>query len=489
MFLDDVLKGFKDNGNKIAYSNNSTSYTYLDLYVFICKVYELIKFEDKTRPIIVYGEKEVYMKASFLACAFLGIPYVPIDKSISDNRFNYIIEAAKSNIIIGDVDKRISNDAIKVISFQDIQSVNEYKDIQKINMQPNDTFYIIFTSGTTGNPKGVEVSYENLDSCVQWLKKLISVDSNNDLVIYNQAKYSFDLSVADLYLSLITFSNYYIGKKMNGVNYSDAFNDLLESKANLMVLTPSMLEMFLIDKSFNDKNIKALRYIFLCGERLTKKTVDKIYLRFPNIILINMYGPTECTYAVTSISIDDKMDEIPIGKPKEDVFIYIVDDNKNELSDEKIGEILIAGKSVAKGYINVNSDEKFFLYKGQRAYLTGDLGYYKDDLLYFVGRKDSQIKYKGYRIELLDVENNINQIHNVEKSVVTTISNNEIVKKIIAFVKLQERSKEKEENFLTELNSKLPNYMIPKIYFVDSFPTNLNGKIDLDLLKRRVYGH
>ena len=141
-----------------------------------------------------------------------------------------------------------------------------------------------------------------------------------------------------------------------------------------------------------------LRTILFCGEKLNRFTTEKLYSRFNNLKIINTYGPTECTFAVTSIDIPKNIiDEIPIGKEKDDVKIYIVDDNLNELSEGMIGEILITGDSVSKGYIGNDVKNAFIEYKGAKGYLTGDLGYKKEGLLYYKCRKrkiiDANFRY------------------------------------------------------------------------------------------------
>ena len=360
-------------------------------------------------------------------------------------------------------------------------------DIQKIYMEPDDIYYIIFTSGSTGEPKGVKVTYENLNSCITWLQKITDLKKG---VVLNQANFSFDLSVADLYLSLITGSEHYILNTSEILDFNSINKQLLKSNANFAVMTPSFADLLLLDKTFGKSTLPNLQAIIFCGEKLLPNTVTKLYSRFDNIKVINSYGPTECTFAVTSVEITNKMlqDEIlPVGKVKEDVNIYILDENKKELIEEKIGEILITGKSVASGYIQKDCNKSFFKYKGENGYLTGDLGYIKNGLLYCIGRNDTQIKYKGYRIDLLDIEENIYKLKYVDKVKILTKNNiDDKVLKIIAFVKLKDNTIKEQIN--KDLSKILPEYMIPSINILDSFPINNNGKIDNEELRRMING-
>lgn len=243
MLLEDILNVLKKESNDIAYTAYNKSYTYKELYKAVCNIYDFILKENiDKKPIIVFGHKEFYMKASFIASAFAGFAYVPIDESVPEKRINEIINQVKPKIIIG-MSKKILNELdftekpdyikvepnkcieknnikaesnkfikdicteiepIKYMDKEEITSIinNEnYTDIDKILLKPEDIIYIIFTSGSTGIPKGVEVMYKNLDSCIKWLKSITNLSKG---VILNQANFSFDLSVADLYLSLIT---------------------------------------------------------------------------------------------------------------------------------------------------------------------------------------------------------------------------------------------------------------------------------------------
>ena len=194
---------------------------------------------------------------------------------------------------------------------------------------------------------------------------------------------------------------------------------------------------------------------------------------------VNSYGPTECTFAVTSTEIKPN-EEISIGKPKQDVCIYVVDENLNELKENEIGEILISGKSVGKGYLNQSLNKnRFIKFKNEKAYCTGDLGYKKDGKFYCIGRKDKQIKYNGYRIELSEIENAFYNIKYIEKVIVTTTKNDEgKINKIIAFVKEKENYEISKQDLKKEISKILPEYMIPRIKIVKTMPINENGKID-----------
>lgn len=481
MILDDILTILKENSNYTAYTIGNKSYTYSELHKFICNLYNFILTQkNNNNPIVIYGHKEVYMKACFLACSFAGVAYVPIDESMPKNRVEQIIKQVNPSLLIGN----FNNETCKNISKEKIYEImnnSNYKEIENIYLKPNDIYYIIFTSGSTGIPKGVKVTYKNLDSCIKWLKSIIKISNS---VILNQANFSFDLSVADLYLSLVSESEHFIIDTKSNLNFEDIFKQFKKSNAEVAVMTPSFVDLLMLDKSFGIKTLPKLKTFLFCGEKLLNSTVNKLYSRFADINIINSYGPTECTFAVTSINIFKyTKEEIPVGFPKDDVKIYIVNEENEELKEGKIGEILISGESVANGYLGDVNNKSFIQYKGEKSYLTGDLGYIKNGILYCRGRKDSQIKYKGYRIELSDIEKNLMQIQYVEKVIVTVKkSENDKVQDIFAFIKLIEDSDKSETDIKKQLKAKLPEYMCPKIKIIKEFPINQNGKVDLNKL-------
>ena len=471
MILEEILKILKRESDQKAYTVNNKSYTYKELYKYVCNIYSfLLEKNPEKKPIIVQGYKDIYMKATFLACSFAGMTYVPVDENMPEDRKENIAEQINPGLIIG---KDISKNEIEQIML----NKNE-KDIDKIYMKPQDTYYIIFTSGSTGKPKGVEITYENLDSCVNWLRSIVKLKNG---VVLNQANFSFDLSVADLYLSLITESEHYIIDNTSQFDFKNIYDNLERSQANVMIATPSYLDLLLIDKQFNKTLLPKLNTILFCGEKLEKNTVSKIYERFENVEIINCYGPTECTFAVTSARIDRNniKDDISISIPKEDVEIYIVDENLKNVSEGTSGEILITGKNVAKGYTgNVNSNA-FINFNEKRAYLTGDLGFYKNGMLYCEGRKDDQVKYKGYRIELGDIENNLKKMTYIENVVVVAKKNEKgKVINLCAYIILKDTIDKNIYELEKDIQKILPQYMCPKVKIVKSFPLNMNGKCD-----------
>lgn len=465
MIIDKIKEIVKLYPDRVAYTVDNESITYENLWNNATKYSKFLKNEG-TSPIIIYGNKEINMIISILSCLLAKRAYIPIGTCMPTSRINSIIKMTNASLILTDYEINIPNIKISKITDLSRAPIKEEDNL-------NNTSYIIFTSGSTGEPKGVPISYNNLDNFITWISNIYPLSNYHNINVLNTASFSFDLSVADLYYSLCNGHTLFATNNSCSCNYFNIFITLKD--INLIVCTPTYIKLCLLDSSFNGQNYPNLKCIYFCGEQLEINLVKKLYLLFPNIDIINAYGPTEATSAVSAIKINREMlneDILPVGNINNlAVNIEIINN-----------EIVLKGKSVFDGYLNITTDN---VYKenGINCYKTGDLGYIRNNMLYITGRKDNQIKYKGYRIELHDIENNILQIKDViDCAVIAKYDENNIVKTLKAYIV----SKNKNSNYIKEkLKTMLPNYMIPKsIVILDKLPVNLNGKIDRKALSK-----
>lgn len=450
------------NPNKIAYKVNNESITYNELWNQAYK-YALYLKKQGTSPVIIYGHKSINIVISILACIIANRTYVPVDSSTPLKRLNQIVELTKSLLILTDED--ISFEKIDCLSLCELKRYENYD----IKENTNDIVYIIFTSGSTGIPKGVPISKTNLNNFIDWISNLKPLSDFRSINVLNQANFSFDLSVADLYYSLSNGHTLISHNSDIQANYNEIFDIMPE--INVAVMTPTFMKLCLLNKDFNEINFPNFKCIYFCGEQLEIKTVEKIFDVFPNLKIINAYGPTEATSAVSGILIEKEMlknkELLPVGEVGNFATNIEIIDN----------EIVLKGKSVFGGYLG-NYIGGYFEEKNINCYKTGDIGYIENGMLYCKGRKDNQVKYKGYRIELNDIEYSINSIDGVmECAVVAKYNDNLIVKSIKAFVVVC--NNQDVDYIKNELKKNIPLYMIPKtIKIVDKLPINKNGKID-----------
>lgn len=501
MNLIDIIDQYGIDTTNIAHIYRDSFLTYKDLKeksdALACFLIE--KYKDDKTPIVVLGHKQHLMLVCFLACVKSGHSYIPIDSSLPVERIKDIINDSKSKLIFSVENLSTAFNDIEILNEENINnyiSKYNYKKPSKDYMvQKDDVYYIIYTSGSTGKPKGVQITLGNLESFVKWSKDLCSL--NNKAIFMNQAPFSFDLSVMDLYTSLYTGSALFSIDKMMIKNFRELFSYLKKSNINIWVSTPSFAEMCLADTSFNKELIPGLSLMLFCGETLTNSCVEKLSERFPDIKIINTYGPTECTVAVTAIEVTRELNNtvspLPVGKVKGDCEILIVDEEKNAVQNEGKGEIVIVGESVSPGYYNnkMMTDKSFFKVnvngEMKRAYRTGDAGYLKNGMLYYCGRIDFQVKLNGYRIEIEDIENNLRKIDFINNGVVIPVFKENKIQYLAAAVTLNKKTEEKNLAFIMkikkELGEYIPEYMIPrKIVIKDSLPTTSNGKINRRLL-------
>ena len=227
---------------------------------------------------------------------------------------------------------------------------------------------------------------------------------------------------------------------------------------------------------------------------------QKLIERFPKATIFNTYGPTEATVAITSVEITqevlDQNERLPLGRVKSDTELLILSDEGEKLSEGEIGEVIIIGPGVSRGYFNQaeKTKEAFFLYDGKPAYKTGDAGLIQNGLLYYKGRLDFQIKWHGYRMELGDIDHHMMTIDSVRNAcVVPKYNKNHKVQQLIAYVVLNDvgeiDQKSKSNEIKTELQKSVMDYMIPQRFvFVESLPLTPNGKVDRKRLIGEVNG-
>lgn len=502
MNLIDVIDqyGITDNIN-VAHIYRNSFLTYKDLKeksdALACFLIE--KYKDDKTPIVVFGHKQHLMLICFLACVKSGHSYIPVDSSLPIERIKDIIDDSKSKLIfsIENINSIFNN--IEILNEENINSniikYSNKKPSKDYVVQKDDVFYIIYTSGSTGKPKGVQITLGCLESFVKWGKGLCTI--NRKAVFMNQAPFSFDLSVMDLYTSLYTGSTLFSIDKMMIKNFKELFYYLKNSNISIWVSTPSFAEMCLADTSFNSELLPSLSLMLFCGETLTNSCVTKLFSRFENIRIINTYGPTECTVAVTAVEVTEELNNavspLPVGEVKNDCKILIADNNRNPLQDGEKGEIVIIGESVSPGYYNneIMTNKSFYKInidgELKRAYRTGDAGYLKDGVLYYCGRIDFQVKLNGYRIEIEDIENNLRKIDFINNGVVIPVFKDDKIQYLAAAVTLSKKTEDKNLAVImkikNELSTYIPEYMVPrKIIIKDSLPTTSNGKINRKLL-------
>jgi D-alanine--poly(phosphoribitol) ligase subunit 1 len=474
--IDSIDRAVRNFPERIAHISDFRTVTYSELGKRSDALarYFADRFPGDKSPVAIIGHKEPEMLIGFLAAVKSGRPYVPIDSSIPAHRADRIVKSSR---------------AIATLTPPQIASFSErHSSAKPVRLDRDDPFYIIFTSGSTGDPKGVVITLECLTTFLDWMlaeQQLLEAGET----FLNQAPFSFDLSVMDLYLSLATAGTLFSIGNEEIASLKKLYATLQRSAITSWVSTPTFAQMCLVERGFAQAMLPQLRRFLFCGETLVPETASQLLERFPNAEVWNTYGPTEATVACASVRITRdvlaRYSPLPVGVPMPGTKVFVAGANARPVADGERGEIIIAGTSVSPGYLDQSNmtNASFFRVGDLRAYRTGDWGRIQDQFLFFEGRIDRQVKVHGYRIEIGDLEENLRALPAVVDAVVLPVTRRGSVESLAAFVVLVQRGQESDFELAirlkAELAERIPAYMLPrKIIFCDAFPITANGKTD-----------
>lgn len=426
-------------------------------------------------PVAILGHKEPEMLVAFLAAVKTGRPYVPIDKSTPTARVERVMEISEAGVLL--TPEKVAAHSTAGESYTAPNRVSE-----------NDPFYILFTSGSTGEPKGVVITLANLHHYLAWMNADYPFTAGGE-VFLNHAPFTFDLSVHDIYLALSTGGTLFSLTRETAADFKRLFVTLRQSGSTQWMSTPSFAQMCMIEKGFNQEMLPAIKRFFFCGEALAPETAAQMIERFPSAEIHNTYGPTEATIAVTGVKVTRELlaewNPLPIGKVMPGTRILIRGESGQEVAPGERGEIVIAGPNVSPGYLlRPDLTEKVFAkFEDTRSYRTGDWGRDRNGMVFCEGRMDNQIKLHGHRIELGDMESNLRALDQVADAVVLPVKKGEVVDSVSAFIVLSGPKAgsdfEQAAALKKQLAERVPPYMVPrKFIFLESFPMNANGKAD-----------
>lgn len=448
-------------------------------------------------PIMIWGGQTFDVIAAFLGCLKSGHAYIPIASYSNSDRLFMIQDVSKATTVIAVDPLPVAVEGVNVIVPSDIDKIDSVKINEADFVAGDDNFYILFTSGTTGKPKGVQISYNNVVSFLNW--EFADFKLSDRPKFLAQVTYSFDVSVMSIYPALLSGGSIVVMPHEITSNLGQLFKILPNLKFNIWVSTPSFVEMCFLDPTFNQEHHPDITHFLLCGEEFGHRTAQMLHNKFSNSHIFNTYGPTETTVAITQVEITDeilkKYNRLPIGKVKEDTVITI-DTTKGQ--KESQGEIVVTGPTVSKGYMNDPERTKkvFFHQDGQKypSYRVGDLGFFEDGMLFYRGRIDFQIKFNGFRIELEEINFYLSKNPLVRYGVVAPKYNKDNkVQQLVAVVELAEGVKEKySEKEITQqiresLEKEVMPYMIPQRFvYKDKLPISQNGKVNIKQVIKEV---
>ncbi len=506
-----LIISLKNNFKNNAIYTYDKYYSYEELYSVAVNISNtLLNINYEKQAVIIMGMRSFYTHAAICGIIMAGSYYTPLNNTFPYERNINIIKHSKAKIIYLDYeDFSTYEDIINNINGYNIICPNEHIEFlsnkfknhkfyskagskEAIKVEDNDACYMLFTSGSTGEPKGIKLSQFNLESCINAFTKRNNVTNKSRFMQMNDL--TFDLSIHSIFLAFLYGGCLYIPDSSEKLNPNNFINN---HEINSILMVPSSLTLMIRFKLLKQNILPTLKYVSFCGEALPFDKALLMAKACPNAKLENLYGPTEATIACTYFEFNKDTEELaeycgsmPIGKANDGMEVFIVDSDLNIINNEATGQLVLSGNQLAKGYLNniEQTKEKFIKINGKDCYLTGDLCRYVDNQLVFLGRNDAQVQIRGYRVELYEIENIISKIDGVlSNAVIPCPVTNSTYEYLTAFITMKECNDNWEVNIKNKISSLLPDYMVPKKYIIlDNMPLNSNGKIDRNKLKELI---
>lgn len=478
--------------NEEAIAVGEKSITYAETSDLIGRIANVLKSNGigKNDNIGLCLQPGILMIPSILAIWSVGACYVPVPYQCPENRFEFIVQNANIRYILSENDKpeeRMKNHVKVVNLYKEIDNVHRGQEFET-TIDLDKIAYILYTSGSTGNPKGVKIQHKSLLNFLLSFKKYLKIKKND--VMLSVSNNTFDISMLEFFLPLISAGSVVMANEKERTDGKLLIDLIDKVRPDFMQATPAMWKLCL---SAGWKGLADKLHILCGGEKLESVLADQLRCRC--LEFFNVYGPTETT--IWSLIYKDKVnnsDTIPIGKPIDNTYVYIFDSSMKPVPYGVIGELYIGGLGVALGYQNLESEtESRFLIdpwdKSQRIYRTGDMAKRcKDGNIYFAGRNDQQVKVRGYRIELNEISKRIQKLWKDYNHEVLIYQDSTGENAIALFLEVNECCQFSVDDVYDYLRGQLPAYMIPNvIQFIDKIPMNQHGKVDSSLLRKSIH--
>lgn len=482
-------KQVKATPDDIALTFKGTHFTYKELNEKANSLAHILRENGVTNNTIVglMVNRSPQIIVGILAILKAGGAYLPIDPEYPEDRISYMIQDSKAEILLTNkfIDKKVKCSKIIDIDLNNILYDNNKENLKNIS-KPSDLSYIIYTSGSTGKPKGVMLTQQNYSNFyTAMLNRIKYLKNGVKYSIVSITTVSFDIFGFETLISLTRGLHVYLTDYFEQ-KYTDYLANLIENeKIDIIQTTPSVMR-FHLDNAKNINQFSKLKFIMLAGEQLPEDLVNRLKEIAPGVIVLDGYGPSETTI-FSSVNNVTNLNKISIGKPIANTQFYILDKDMNLLPKYTTGEIFIGGDGVGKGYLFKDNltKERFLpnIFDNGIMYKSGDLGFWQDDgSVICQGRIDHQVKLRGLRVELGEIENKINKfIYNSKTKSVVVVKGENTNAYLHAFICSDTTiNLEELKNYLFK---NLPNYMVPSTYSIlDDFPTTPNGKIDRNAL-------
>ena len=491
-FLENSAARFPE---KEAFSDNKVSITYRELEAGAKAVgTALLDLQKKNRPVVVFLDKNTACVTAFMGVVYSGNFYVSVDIYMPVQRIQSILETLDPVAVITDQAHRAKvekwSGEIPLYVMEEIRQTpicQEALDQVRRRAIDTDPLYALFTSGSTGVPKGTVICHRSVIAYAQWVTE--TFDITHETIYGNQAPLYFSMSVLDFYSTLMSGATMHLIPTMYFSFPLRLLEYMQQKKINTIYWVPSALSIVANMKALDRVELPDLNKILFAGEVMPVKQLNVWRRHFPEAMFANLYGPTEitdiCTYYVVDREFEDH-ESLPIGIPCANTDILIITEDGKEAADGEEGELCVRGTFLAHGYYNNwDKTEQVFVqnplnpWYPELIYKTGDLVKKNErgEIIYLT-RKDFQIKHMGYRIELGEIEAAVSAVDAVQACACVYDGQKD---EIVLFYQGTEMT---EREMIASVKDKLPAYMHPnRIIHLQVMPHNANGKIDRVALK------
>jgi tyrocidine synthetase-3 len=467
-----------ENSQKIAISINEREITYSELNIKSNQLARTLRDKGvKTGSYVaLLTDRGIEMVVGILGIIKAGGVYVPIDVDLPQKRIEYILSDCRPTVVVSNKTSIETNITIIPLECDDSYS-NNGNNLERVN-KPSDLIYTIYTSGTTGKPKGVLIEHGNV---IKLVKNNGFIKWSREKRILQAGSYSFDSITFELWGALLNGIELAIVDKDTFLNFNKLEKFVSRRKITTAFFTTALFNQIVLENIDVFDHIDSVIY---GGEQNSPKLVELLLTKKRKIKILHAYGPTEATTFSTIHQINalEKNKKNIIGKPISNTYIYIMK-NKKLCGIGIPGELCIAGKGVARGYLNQRNltKEKFISnpFGDGTMYKSGDLArWLPDGTIEYMGRIDNQVKLRGFRIELSEVESALLNVEGIIECAVTLRLNNENIAEDLNVYYVSNKSFDS-KSILKYLKRVLPSYMIPNYYLrMDRLPLTNNGKID-----------
>ncbi|XP_043518674.1 mycosubtilin synthase subunit C isoform X2 [Frieseomelitta varia] len=431
-----------------------------------------------------------------------GMAYLPLDAEFPMARMKHVLQEARPfTVVIEEGANPSIYEGTNTITYEQLlkqSEVEEKKDLE-YDEDPETTAIVLYTSGSTGTPKGVLLPHATVLNRLQWQWQELPYAEDEERCIF-KTSLTFVDSVCEIWGPLLQGRTLVVIPKHITRDPERFISVLEEHKIQRLVLVPSLLHSVLMYLSLRTKDdaLRSLRLWVCSGETLPVSLADQFFATFENDnkILANFYGSTEIMGDVTYHLLSNRkqlqnVENVPIGKPLDNCVIYIVNKEMRLVPQEEVGELIVAGRNLATGYIRDNESRKFhdnpyaIDLEYSRIYCTGDYARISKGVIVYEGRMDSQIKIRGHRVDLMEVQKAVSRGPGVNEVVVLCYKPGELSQALLAFVTITNDSSISTLDIETFLQATLPVYMLPRIIIVDNIPLLTNGKTDRQALLKQ----